>query len=227
MLNRTILCVLTLVALLAFPVLSFAEYKVVMKKNGKIIEGKLVGEDGSSVSIISAGTRLRFLKKDLDLDRMKEVNAGYQTDSDVKDLDVPSSSQSTTSSDATTLADLAKQNRDAAQGGGQKSSTTSSDTNERALVDWVAELERTNKVIPAEDTEIQLSKAKKGLAHYRARASERLSDNDRKIMLEQLINALDFMYRKALEREAPDDELKALKKQIKEREQELKELTGE
>jgi len=227
MLNRTVFCVLTLVALLAFPVLSFAEFKIVMKKNGKIIEGKLSNEDETSVSIISAGTPLRFLKKDLDLERMKELNAGYKTKSDVKDLDLPSPDQaSTNTGDANTLADLAKQNRDALQGG-QKSPATFADSSEKAFAEWVSELERRNKVIPSEDTEIELSKARKGLAHYRARDPQKLSVNDRKIMLEQLINALDFIYRKALESEAPDEELKALKKQIKEREEELAKLSGQ
>jgi hypothetical protein len=229
MLNRTIFCVLTLAALLAFPVLSFAEFKVVVKKNGKIIEGKLSNEDETSVTIISAGTRLRFLKKDLDIERMKELNAGYLGAGDVKSIDVPALDNPTQTSESAsepgTLADLAKQNRDAAQGA--QKAPTSTDPNEKAFADWVAELERMNTVIPSEDTEIQLSKARKGLSHYRARASQKLSINDRKIMLEQWVKALDFVYRKALEREAPDNELKALKKQIKEREEELEKLSDE
>jgi hypothetical protein len=231
MLNRTIFCILTLVALLAFPVLSFAEFKIVMKKNGKIIQGKLANEDETSVTIISAGTRLRFLKKDLDIERMKEVNAGYLGAGDVKNIDLPAIENDRTktsegTSEPSTLADLAKQNRDAAQSG-QKTPGTFSDSNEKAFVEWVAELERKNKVIPSKETEIEFSKARKGLAHYRARASQKLSVNDRKIMLEQLVKALDFHYRKELEREAPDDELKALKKQIKEKEEELEKLSGE
>jgi hypothetical protein len=230
MLNRTIFCVLTLVTLLIFPVLSFAEFKVVVKKNGKIIEGKLANEDETSVTIISAGTRLRFLKKDLDLDRMKEVNAGYLKDDDVQTIDLPAVENAGQdpkgSTEPNTLADLAKQNRDAAQAG-QKPATTFADSTEKAFADWVAELERMNKVVPSEETEIELSKAKKGMSHYRARSSQKLSTNDRKMMLEQLVKALDFNYRKALEREAPDDELKALKKQIKEKEEELEKLSGE
>lgn len=229
--NRTIFCVLTLVTLLVFPVLSFAEFKVVVKKNGKIIEGKLANEDETSVTIISAGTRLRFLKKDLDLDRMKEVNAGYLKNDDVQNIDLPAVENAPTSnpegtSSPNTLADLAKQNRDAAQGG-QKSATTFADSTEKAFADWVAELERLNKVIPSEETEIELSKAKKGMSHYRVRASQKLSTNDRKIMLEQWVKALDFNYRKALEKEAPDEELKALKKQIKDKEEELEKLSDE
>jgi hypothetical protein len=230
MLNRTIFCVLTLVTLLIFPVLSFAEFKVVVKKNGKIIEGKLANEDETSVTIISAGTRLRFLKKDLDLDRMKEVNAGYLKDDDVQTIDLPAVENAGQdpkgSTEPNTLADLAKQNRDAAQAG-QKPATTFADSTEKAFADWVAELEQMNKVVPSEETEIELSKAKKGMSHYRARSSQKLSTNDRKMMLEQLVKALDFNYRKALEREAPDDELKALKKQIKEKEEELEKLSGE
>jgi hypothetical protein len=228
MLNRTIFCVLTVVALLAFPVLSFAEFKVVVKKNGKIIEGKLANEDETSVTIISAGTRLRFLKKDLDNERMKELNAGYLGAGDVKSIEVPAldNPTQTPESEPSTLADLAKQNRDVAQGG-QKTPPASTDSNEKAFAEWVAELERMNKVIPSEETEIELSKARKGLSHYRVRASQKLSINDRKIMLEHWVKALDFIYRKAMEREAPDDELKALKKQIKEREEELEKLSGE
>jgi hypothetical protein len=230
MLNRTIFCVLTLVTLLVFPVLSFAEFKIVVKKNGKIIEGKLANEDETSVTIISAGTRLRFLKKDLDLERMKEVNAGYLKQDDVQSIDLPAVENAGQdpegSAEPNTLADLAKQNRDAAQAG-QKPATTFADSTEKAFADWVAELERMNKVVPSEETEIELSKAKKGMSHYRARSSQKLSTNDRKMMLEQLVKALDFNYRKALEREAPDDELKALKKQIKEKEEELEKLSGE
>jgi hypothetical protein len=230
MLNRTIFCVLTLVTLLVFPVLSFAEFKIVVKKNGKIIEGKLANEDETSVTIISAGTRLRFLKKDLDLERMKEVNAGYLKQDDVQSIDLPAVENAGQdpkgSTEPNTLADLAKQNRDAAQAG-QKPATTFADSTEKAFADWVAELEQMNKVVPSEETEIELSKAKKGMSHYRARSSQKLSTNDRKMMLEQLVKALDFNYRKALEREAPDDELKALKKQIKEKEEELEKLSGE
>ncbi len=228
--NRTIFCVLTLVALLAFPVLSFADFKVVVKKNGKIIEGKLSNEDETSVSIVSAGTRLRFLKKDLDLERMKQLNAGYLSESDVKSIELSAVDSEPTqppadTTEPNTLADLARQNRNAAQGG-QKTAAPS-DSKEKALAEWLAELERQNKVIPAEDTEIELSKARKGLAHYRARASQKLSINDRKIMLEQLINALDFVHRKALESEAPEEEVASLKKQLKESQEELAKLNGE
>jgi hypothetical protein len=225
MLKRTIFRLLTLVVLLIFPVISFAGYKVVVKKNGKIIEGKLVTEDESSVTIINQGTRLSFKKKDLDLERMKELNANYQSESDVKTLDIKNPEDiPPQTNEVTTLADLAKQNRDAALSGTQKSEPPS-DSNEKALADWVAELEATNRVTPAEDTEIELSKAKKGLAHYRARAAQKLTLNDRKIMLEQLIKALDFIYRKALERGAPDEEVESLKKQIKAKQQELSELS--
>jgi hypothetical protein len=225
MLKRTIFRLLTLVVLLVFPVISFADYKVVVKKNGKIIEGKLVTEDESSVTIINQGTRLSFKKKDLDLERMKELNANYQSKSDVKTLDIKNPENiPLQSSETTPLGDVAKQNRDAALSAAQKSAPPPSDSNEKALADWVAELEATNKVIPSYDTEIELSKAKKGLAHYRARAAQKLAVNDRKIMLEQLIKALDFKYRKALERDAPDEELESLKKQIKIKQEELSEL---
>jgi hypothetical protein len=219
MLNRMIFRTIVFVVLLAVPLVSFAEYKVVVKKNGKIIEGKLIAEDESFVTIVSQGTRLRYKKDTLDLDRMKKLNEDYRAPADVTTIDRPAPS-SESAEKGTSLADVAKQNRSA----DASTAKTTADANERAFVSWITDLEDKVKVRATQESQIQLAKAKKGLTYYQSRNSRELSDVDRRLMLEQLIEALDFVYRKELEAGSPDDRLAAMKKKIEDTRQELKAL---
>ena len=50
-------------------------YKVVIKKTGKVIEGKLVSDTPDSIQIISNGLQVTLKKELLDLDKMKELNS--------------------------------------------------------------------------------------------------------------------------------------------------------
>ena len=217
--NRMIFRSIIFVVLLAFPLLSFADYKVVVKKNGKIIEGKLIAEDENSVTIMSQGTQLSYKKDTLDLERMKTLNADYYSASDVRTLDIPAPVEGS-APEETSLADVAKQTRD----NKTPAVKTSSDPNERVLVSWVAVMEERVRVQATEETQIQLSKAKKALSHYRSQASRQLSDVDRRLMLEQLVEALDFEYRKELEAGSPDNKVAALKKKIEEAQKQLEKL---
>jgi hypothetical protein len=66
--------------LLLIPIVCFADYKVVVKKSGKVIEGKFVSEDDKTINLTSPdGIRISFKKELLDLDKMKELNASLQT----------------------------------------------------------------------------------------------------------------------------------------------------
>jgi hypothetical protein len=219
MLNRMIFRSFVFVVLLAFPLVSFAQYKVVVKKNGKIIEGKLIAEDENSVTIVSQGTRLKYKKDTLDLERMKKMNENYVPPAVVKTIDRPAPTRDS-AEQGTSLADVAKQSRST----NDSTAKTSSDSNERAFVAWIANLEDKVKVRATQELQIQLSKAKKGLNYYQGRNSRQLSDVDRKIMLEQLIEALDFVYRKELEAGSPDDKLAAMKRKIEDTRQELEAL---
>jgi hypothetical protein len=80
--------------LLLFPVLSFAQYKVVLK-SGKVIEGKYLHEDQLNIYIESGGIKMNFKKEKLDLAKMKELNAKQETpaaDAAAKSESVPKSS---------------------------------------------------------------------------------------------------------------------------------------
>lgn len=220
MLNRHIVQTLTFLVLLALPLFCFADYKVVVKKNGKIIEGKLVAEDNASVTIISQGTRLRYKKETLDLERMKELNAGYYTPSDVRTLDIPVPSEQQAQSE-TSLADVAKQSRDA------KTTTTpavASDANERTLGKFISDLEEQVRVRATAESQINLSKAKKALQTYRNRDSRELTNAERRQMLEQLAEALNFEYDKEVEAGASDEKTAALKKRIEDTKAQLSRL---
>jgi hypothetical protein len=219
--NRMIFRCFIFVVLLAFPVLSFAQYKVVVKKNGKIIEGKLIAEDESSVTIVSQGARLKYKKDTLDLEQMKRLNEDYRESADVKTLDRPRPSKET--KQETSLADVAKQRRETSASTAS-TPTTTSDSNERAFTSWIADLEDKAKMQATQASQIQLAKAKKGLSFYKNRTSRQLSDSERKLMLQQLIEALDFVYRKELEAGSSDDKLAAMKKKIEDTRQELESL---
>ena len=218
---RTIIRALTWILILAFPLVVFAEYKVVIKKNGKIIEGKLVAEDDTSVTIINAGARLVYKKDTLDMERMKELNEGYMKRDDVRGLNRPSpTTEPAKTNDGTSLADIAKKSKTTQSGG-----KSSSDVNEQALVEWIADLEQKNTVTSTQQNQIELSKAKKGLAHYRSRTTKELSTSDERLMLEQLVNALDSKYRKELEAGAPEEQTDVWKKRTEEARQKLSSLS--
>ncbi len=221
MLNRTISRSLILILLLAIPLLCFAEFKVVVKKNGKIIEGKLVAEDETSVTIISSGARLLYKKETLDLERMKQLNADYLSKDDVRTMDRPGPATSKrTGTEPSALADVAKQNRNAQTA----SQPPSSDPTEQAFDAWISALHDKNQVSPSQETQIELSKAKKALSHYRSKGTKQLSNNDERLMLEQLVKAWDAKYRKELEAGAPDDKLAATKKKIADAKEKLEKL---
>ena len=63
-----------LLLVLLFPALSFAQYKIVLK-TGKVIEGKYLHEDQTTIYIESGGIKMNFKKDKLDLEKMKELNA--------------------------------------------------------------------------------------------------------------------------------------------------------
>jgi hypothetical protein len=221
MLNRMIFRSLVFVVLLAFPLYCFADYKVVVKKNGKIIEGKLIAEDENSVTIMSQGTQLSYKKDTLDLERMKKLNEDYYAASDVRTLDRPVPEDTEAAPPGTSIADVAKQSRESKTA---PPTTPPSDANERAFIIWIADLEEKVKVRATQGSQIELSKAKKALSHYRNRNSRTLSNVDRKLMLEQLVEALDFEYRKELEAGSPDEKIAAMKKKIEATRQELEKL---
>ena len=219
--NRTIFRSLILIVLFAFPLLCFAEYKVVVKKNGKIIEGKLVAEDETSVTIISAGARLQYRKDTLDLERMKQLNADYLSKDDVRTMDRPKPESDTKPPvESSALADVAKQNRNAQT----TPQSSSSDPTEQAFEAWISALQEKDQVTASQETQIELSKAKKAQSHYRSKGSKHLSSNDERLMLEQLVKALDARYRKQLEEGAPDDKVAATKKKMEDAKKQLEKL---
>ena len=176
-----------------------------------MIEGFLAAEDEQSVTIVTGGTRLRYEKSELDLEKMKELNTNYRKDKSVKTLVVPSQSAvSSKKKDKTPLTDVAKKGKTPAA----TNSSTGTDLNEKALAGWVSELEERMNVTPSQQTQMQLAKAKKSLTFYKGRNEREFSKSDRRLMLEQLVNALDFNYNKALEGGAGDEHLATLKREI-------------
>ena len=63
-----------LLLFLSLPVFALDEYKVVLKKNGKVIEGQYVREDEQFIYLVSEGIQVNFKKSILDLERMKQLN---------------------------------------------------------------------------------------------------------------------------------------------------------
>ncbi len=61
-------------AVLCSSQMSFS-YTVVLKKNGKTIQGDLVGDDSKTIILKVDGLSMSFPKENLDLDKMKELNA--------------------------------------------------------------------------------------------------------------------------------------------------------
>jgi hypothetical protein len=59
---------------LMLPLCALGEYKVVLKKSGKLMEGKYIREDEQYIYLISDGVKVNFKKSLLDLDKMKELN---------------------------------------------------------------------------------------------------------------------------------------------------------
>ncbi|HSE40593.1 MAG TPA: hypothetical protein VLH08_07475 [Acidobacteriota bacterium] len=59
---------------LSLPVFALDEYRVVLKKNGKVIEGQYVREDEQFIYLVSGGIQVNFKKSILDLERMKQLN---------------------------------------------------------------------------------------------------------------------------------------------------------
>jgi hypothetical protein len=220
MLNRILIRIVLPVLLLCLPVLCFGEYKVVVKKNGKILEGKLTAEDDSSVSIVSNGIQLRFKKEDLDLDRMKELNADYHSSEDVRTIVVPNKTGPgvATKQDEkkVDLGELAKQNREAHDDG--KSSGTA-DENETALKNLIADLEEQVKSSGSAVVQQDLNRTKKALSQYKSRSD--LSKQDKIFMLEQLIKAIDSNMERKRQAGASDDEIEALKKRLEQKKDEL------
>jgi hypothetical protein len=210
----------TIILLLVFPMYVFAEYKVVIKKNGKVIEGELVAEDDTHVTIRSGGARLRYKKDTLDLEKMKELNEGYVAPGDAITLDRPKEGDVKAEDTGSSLADVAQQNR-ATQG---VTKALNLDTDESALKEWISNLDEKNRVIPSAETEMELSKAKKALTFYRSKGSRELSKNDKRIMLEHLVKALEYRYNKDLEAGAAEDQLAALKRKIEDANKQLSAL---
>jgi len=65
--------------LIAMPVFcAVSQYKVVIKKTGKIVEGELIWEDDQIVQIREHGLKETFHKDQLDVEKMKTLNVGYQ-----------------------------------------------------------------------------------------------------------------------------------------------------
>jgi hypothetical protein len=208
--------VITILVLLLFPAFAMAAYKVVVKENGKIIEGELVSEDDTTLTIINAGARLKYQKSELDLVKMKTLNTGYKMKGEATTFVLPDKTGvKPRKKNDTSLTDVAKKNSAA------QSQTTSRDLNEQALDLWVIELDQKGKITPTMQTQMQLSKAKKALAYYRARNEREFSETDRRLMLQQLVQALEFVYTKELEAGISDDKAAAMKKRIEQTKQEL------
>jgi hypothetical protein len=215
----------------SLPILCFAEYKVVIKKNGKVIEGRLLSETDTTVSIVSGGSHFTFKKADLDLDKMKEVNAGYMKPSDSKTItmknETPDASDPTVQqAQPSQLNDLAKQNSKTKK---TDQAMEAADSNERAFMNYIAEMETQLKqgdITDEKQTEIlgSLGTAKKGLSNYRARNSRTLSKSEQTVMLEELIKSLEFELDQDLKNDASDEKIAALKKNIAAKKDELEKL---
>src|SRR6187551_3720236 len=99
---KRFLCILVVLML---PAIAFAEYKVVIKKSGRVIEGRYVKEDDKSIYMVSDGIQLTFKKELLDLDKMKSLNP--ETTTPAEDATNKSGTKSTNKS----VADIAKENK--------------------------------------------------------------------------------------------------------------------
>jgi hypothetical protein len=224
-------CLLVFLLVCSLPILCFAEYKVVIKKNGKIIEGRLLTETDTSVTIVSAGAHISFKKADLDLDKMKELNANYSKASDAKTIQM--TNETPDSADATVqqaqpsqLNDLAKQGTNTKETG---KTPGPADSNEKAFMNYIGDMEKQIKqgdITDEKQTEIlgTLGTAKKGLSNYRARNTRTLTKSEQTLMLEELINSLEFELDQELKKEAPDATIAALKKNIDAKKEELSKL---
>jgi len=215
----------------SIPILCFAEYKVVIKKNGKILEGRLLTETDTSLTIVSAGAHITFKKADLDLDKMKELNANYTKPSDAKTIlmtnETPDPADAPVQEvQPSQLKDLAKQgtkNKDTVQSPGP------ADINEKAFMNYIQSMEKQIKqgdITEEKQTEIlgNLGTAKKGLSNYRAKNARTLTKSEQTVMLEELIKSLEFELDQDLKKEASDETIAALKKNIAAKRDELSKL---
>ena len=215
----------------SIPILCFAEYKVVIKKNGKILEGRLLTETDTSLTIVSAGAHITFKKADLDLDKMKELNANYTKPSDAKTIlmtnETPDPADAPVQEvQPSQLKDLAKQgtkNKDTVQSPGP------ADINEKAFMNYIQSMEKQIKqgdITEEKQTEIlgNLGTAKKGLSNYRAKNARTLTKSEQTVMLEELIKSLEFELDQDLKKEASDETIAALKKNIAAKKDELSKL---
>jgi hypothetical protein len=128
--------------------------------------------------------------------------------------------QTQTKKNQTALTDVVKQKREAQS----THASNTVDTVGNALAAWVEELEEKANVTPSTQMQMQLSKAQKALNFYRARNDREFSQTDRRLLLEQQVNALDFVYTKQLEAGAPDNKTAELKQKIDQTKKELADL---
>jgi len=73
--KRLALCFFLLLFVLPFLCHAETTYKVVIKKTGKVIEGKLLGEDAESIHVLVNGLQVGYKKDQLDLEKMKVLNS--------------------------------------------------------------------------------------------------------------------------------------------------------
>ena len=61
-------------------------YKVVVKSTGKIVEGKFSHETDTLIYLLVDGVQVQFKKEQLDLEKMKELNADYKHEPEEKNI---------------------------------------------------------------------------------------------------------------------------------------------
>jgi hypothetical protein len=221
---------LLLVFLLTFtlPILCFAEYKVVIKKNGKILEGKLLSDTDTSITIVSGGAQLTFQKAALDLEKMKELNADYHSKSEAKTIEFHGAPRGEEQKDPSPLTQIAKMSEDARKQG-EEETKQPVDANEKAFVHRIADLEKQSKRMDVSQAEqqfsmVELLNAKKALASYRSRNTPGLSKDDQILMLEQLIKALESELETQKHLGISDETMLNMRRNIQDKQEELSKL---
>ncbi len=122
-------CVWFLLFLLPLYCLADNQYKLVIKKTGKIIEGKLISETADSIQILSLGLQISYKKDLLDLEKMKTLNADYGKD---KEINITLGGvKATTQTQGESISDVARRMKDTKA---QKPDSAQSDDPETAAL---------------------------------------------------------------------------------------------
>jgi|GEM_PF-3302035 len=217
-----------LLLIVSLPIFCFAEYKVVIKKNGKVLEGKIVSDTDTSITIVSSGAQLTFKKADLDLEKMKELNADYHPKTEVKTIAIHKTAPQEQKKEASPLTDIAKMSEEARKQG-QEETKQPADENEKAFLNHIVDLEERSKRIDVSQKQqqallVEVVNTKKALSNYRSRNTHELSKEDQTFILEQLIKALEGELEEQKQLDPSDERIPGMRKNIQDKQDELSKL---